>query len=320
MSGAATQTSPCKSPAKRGGITMLPPKQTVARKGRSKIKVSATTPAKDKRAGKPVKTCEVASTPAAEKGGQPTVLYVDIDVDTIVKNKTRVGRGKRKTPPESSVEPVKTPRTIAATVGLNKNKRVGAVKKKKKASKRNVVVTLPRQFDDNDESKYEEDKSEDDENEDDDDDEDDNEDHNEDAVQEPITDNSDKGAKNKTAGGNCKPDSGLSESEERSVGRFREMLDEAAAEDVAAEDIVREVLNRSAQKGTANPPNIHLSSLLLKISGDVLVRGMSKTESVQKRHQKHVAHQITLLVKLDVFCRNKFINSNAMFQGIPIGD
>ena len=44
-------------------------------------KVSATTAVKDKRAGKPVKTREVASTPAAEKGGQPTVMDVDVNVD-----------------------------------------------------------------------------------------------------------------------------------------------------------------------------------------------------------------------------------------------
>jgi hypothetical protein len=89
MSGAATQTSPRKSPAKTGGSTTLPPKQTVA------------------------------STPAAEKGGQPTALYVDVGVDTVAKNKTCLGRGKRKTPPESSEEPVKTPRTVSrATVLL----------------------------------------------------------------------------------------------------------------------------------------------------------------------------------------------------------
>jgi hypothetical protein len=96
-------------------------------------KINATTAVKDKRAGKPVKTREVASTPAAEKGGQPTVLFVDVDIDTIAKKKTRVGRGKRKTPPESSEEPVKAPRTVAATVGVNKKKRVGVVKRKKKA-------------------------------------------------------------------------------------------------------------------------------------------------------------------------------------------
>jgi hypothetical protein len=43
-----------------------------------------------------------------------------------------------------SEEPVKTPRTAAATLGVNEKKRVGIVKRKKKASKRNVVVTLPR--------------------------------------------------------------------------------------------------------------------------------------------------------------------------------
>jgi hypothetical protein len=109
-------------------------------------------------------------------------------------------------------------------------------------------------------------------------------------VQESITDDGDKRANNNTAGGNSKPDSGLSDSEESSGVRFRGMLDdiEAAAEDVAAEDEVREVLNRSAQKGSANPPNKHLSGSLLKIGGDLLVRGMSKTESVQKQ-QKHVA-------------------------------
>ena len=321
MSGAATRTSPRKSPAKRGGSTTLPPKRTVARKGRSGKKVSGTTAVNDKRAGKPVKTREVASTPAAEKGGQPTVMDVDVDVDvdTVAKNKTRVGRGKRKTPPESIAEPVKTPRTVAATVGVNKKKRVGVVKRRKKASQRNAVVTLPRRLDDDDESEYEEDENEedknkDDENEDDDDD-DDDEDDDEDAVQDSITDDGDEGANNNTAGGNGNPDSGSSDSEESSGGRFRDTLEdiEAAAEDAAAEDEVREVLNRSAQKGTANPPNKHLSGSLLKIGGDLLVRGMSKTESVRKR-QKHVADRITQFVKLDVFRRVKFINSDAMFQ------
>jgi hypothetical protein len=37
-------------------------------------------------------------------------------------------------------------------------KRVGVVKRKKKASKRNVVVKFPRRLDDDDESEYEEDK------------------------------------------------------------------------------------------------------------------------------------------------------------------
>ena len=105
----------------------------------------------------------------------------------------------------------------------------------------------------------------------DDEDEDDNEDDNEDAVQESITDDGDKGANNNTAGGNGKPDSGSSESEECSVARFRDTMLEEATADIAAEDKVREVLYRSAQKGTTNPPNKHLSGLLLKIGGDVLV-------------------------------------------------
>jgi hypothetical protein len=40
---------------------------TVARKGSSGKKVSATAAVKDKRAGKPVKTCEDGLTPAADK-------------------------------------------------------------------------------------------------------------------------------------------------------------------------------------------------------------------------------------------------------------
>ena len=87
---------------------------------------------------------EVASTPAAEKGGQPTVLDVDVDVSTIAKNKTRGSRGKRKTPPESSVEPVKTPaKDYCSHRMCEQEKSLGVVKRKKKASKRNVVVTLP---------------------------------------------------------------------------------------------------------------------------------------------------------------------------------
>ena len=156
------------------------------------------------------------------------------------------------------------------------------------------------------------DENKDDEN---DEDNDGDEDNNEDAVQESITDNGDEGANNNTAGGNGKPDSGLSESKESSGGRFRNMLEdiEAAAEDVAAEDKVHEVLNRSAQKGTANLPNKHLSGFLLKIGGDVSVRGMSKTKSVQKQ-QKPVADRITQFVKFDVFRPIKFLNSDAMFQ------
>jgi hypothetical protein len=40
---------------------------------------------------------------------------------------------------------------------------------------------------------------------------------------------------------------------------------------------------------------------------------MLKTESAQKQ-QKHVADQIAHFVKLDVFRRIKFMNSNAMFR------
>ncbi len=89
-------------------------------------------------------------------------------------------------------------------------------------------------------------------------------------MQESITDDGDEGANNNTAGGNGKPDSGLSESEESSVVRFRDMLEEVAG-DIAPEDKVREVLNRSAQKGTANPSSKHLSGLLLKIGDDIMV-------------------------------------------------
>jgi hypothetical protein len=39
------------------------------KRNKKRKKVSATTAVKDKRAGKPVKTDEAASTPAAEKGG-----------------------------------------------------------------------------------------------------------------------------------------------------------------------------------------------------------------------------------------------------------
>jgi hypothetical protein len=91
-----------------------------------------------------------------------------------------------------------------------------------------------------------------------------------DAVQESITDDGHKGAHNITAGGNGKPDSGLFKSEESSVRRFRDTLEEVVA-DVTAEDKVGEVLNPSAQKGTANPPNKNLSGLLLKICGDISV-------------------------------------------------
>ena len=90
-------------------------------------------------------------------------------------------------------------------------------------------------------------------------------------MQESITDNGNEGANNNTACGNGKTDSGWSESEESSVVRFRDMLEEAAADNVAAEDKVSEVLNHSVQKGTANPPNKHLSGLHLKIGGDILV-------------------------------------------------
>ena len=338
MSGLATRTSPRKSPSKRAraGRTTLPQKQKVTRKGRSgKNKVSATTAGKDKRASKAVKTREVAARPAAEKGGQPTVLDVDVGVDTVAKNKTRVGGGKTKTPQESSVEPVKTPQVVAPTVGVNKKKRVGVVKRKETPSKRNVVVTLPRQLDDDDESEYDEseyeedenegDEHDDDENEDngednkneDDDEEDNDEDDDEDAVQESISDdgnNGDNGAHNNRAGGNNEHDSALSSESDNSSGERFDAIIWKAARDVAAEDKEREALNRSAQKGTANPPNKYSqASSLLKIGGDIPVRGMSKTESVRKR-QKHVADRITQFVKLDVFRRIKFINSDAMFQ------
>jgi hypothetical protein len=77
-----------------------------------------------------------------------------------------------------------------------------------------------------------------------------------------------------------------------------------------------EVLNRSAQKGTANPPERNpnaAASSLVRFDGDILVRGMSKKESVRNR-QKHVADRVIQYVKSDVFRRIKFINSDAMFQ------
>ena len=86
-----------------------------------------------------------------------------------------------------------------------------------------------------------------------------------------------------------------------------------AATHVPAAD-EREVLNSSSQqKGTSNSPNNYTQASLLKIGGDILVRGMSKTESVKKR-QKHVATRITQFVKTEVFRRIKFINGDAMFQ------
>jgi hypothetical protein len=45
---------------------------------------------------------------------------------------------------------------------MYKEKCVGVIKRKKKASKRYVVVTLPRQINDDDEPEYEEDENEDD--------------------------------------------------------------------------------------------------------------------------------------------------------------
>ncbi len=163
------------------------------------------------------------------------------------------------------------------------------------------------------------DENKDDEN---DEDNDGDEDNNEDAVQESITDNGDEGANNNTAGGNGKPDSGLSESKESSGGRFRNMLEdiEAAAEDVAAEDKVHEVLNRSAQKGTANPPNKHLSGLLLKIGGDLLVRGMSKTQSVRKRQSMCCGSNYTVC---QIGCFSpRLIHKQRCYvpKCIPIGD
>jgi hypothetical protein len=80
----------------------------------------------------------------------------------------------------------------------------------------------------------------------------------------------------------------------------------------------REVLNRSAQKGTANPPSqsqIDAAASLhrLGLDVDIPIRGMSKTESLKKR-QSHVAKRIMLFVKTDVFRRIKFINNDEMFR------
>ena len=284
MSGAATRTSPRKTTPTRGGRTTLRPKPKASKKRK---KVSATTAVKDKRARQPVKTPEVA-----KGGGQPTVVDVDVGVDTVAKRTVRVSGGKRKTPPELSAEPVKTPQVVAPAVVLKKKRRVGVVNRKTKPSKRNLVVTLPRRLDDDADSEYEEDENEDDENEDDEneddnnkvheevneevDDDNDNEDQDEDdedAVQESITDeDGDEGGLNNTAGGHNKTDSDSSESDDSSTQRFRAILEQGRAADVAAEDEAREVLNRSAQKGTANPPNKHSSSAsLLKIGGDIPV-------------------------------------------------
>jgi hypothetical protein len=106
-------------------------------------KVSATTAVKDTRAGKPVKTREAAATPAAEKGGQPTFLDVDVDVDTVAKNKTHVGRGKRKTPPESSVEPVKMPKTVAVTVGMDNIKTCWCCQEEEEGINKECCCNIP---------------------------------------------------------------------------------------------------------------------------------------------------------------------------------
>jgi hypothetical protein len=63
--------------------------------------------------------------------------------DTVRKNETSVGRGTRRTSPESSVEPVKMARTVASSVGVNKKKRV-CCQEDEESIKRNVVVSLPR--------------------------------------------------------------------------------------------------------------------------------------------------------------------------------
>ena len=81
----------------------------------------------------------------------------------------------------------------------------------------------------------------------------------------------------------------------------------------------REVLNRSAQEGAANPlsnsqkDTAAASLYRLGLDGDIPVRGMSKTESWKKR-QSHVAKQVMLFDKTLVFRRITFINSDEMFR------
>ena len=94
----------------------------------------------------------------------------------------------------------------------------------------------------------------------------------------------------------------------------KEMNAEAAA--VMAEDRRKE-LNRSAQQGSVDPPNNANPNAMLSlrqvIDVGIMVRGLSKAESLQKQ-EKHVANRVIQFVKSDIFRRIKFINNDAMFQ------
>jgi hypothetical protein len=62
-------------------------------------------------------------------------------------------------------------------------------------------------------------------------------------------------------------------------------------------------------------PTNDASSLRLELAGPMIIRGMSRSQSLQCQHREnHVAERIRTFVKSNLFRRIKFVNSDAMFE------
>jgi hypothetical protein len=206
----------------------------------------------------------------------------------------------------------------------NKMKRVAGAGKKRKSiqPKKALVQSVPLFIDSTSESEEYVDEEEDDA------EEEEEEAHEEEHAEQEdaIQDSSDDGQKETVDDNDSadleQQDSSSSSSEGDNSGDRRrryseyqkEMNAEAAA--VMAEDRRKE-LNRSAQQGSVDPPNNANPNAMLSlrqvIDVGIMVRGLSKAESLQKQ-EKHVANRVIQFVKSDIFRRIKFINNDAMFQ------
>ena len=206
----------------------------------------------------------------------------------------------------------------------NKKKRVAGAGKKRKSiqPKKALVQSVPLFIESTSESEEYVDEEEDDA------EEEEEEAHEEEHAEQEdaIQDSSDDGQKETVDDNDSadleQQDSSSSSSEGDNSGDRRrryseyqkEMNAEAAA--VMAEDRRKE-LNRSAQQGSVDPPNNANPNAMLSlrqvIDVGIMVRGLSKAESLQKQ-EKHVANRVIQFVKSDIFRRIKFINNDAMFQ------
>lgn len=197
----------------------------------------------------------------------------------------------------------------------NKKKRVAGAGKKRKSiqPKKALVQSVPLFIDSTSESEEYVDEEEDDA------EEEEEEAHEEEHAEQEdaIQDSSDDGQKETVDDNDSadleQQDSSSSSSEGDNSGDRRrryseyqkEMNAEAAA--VMAEDRRKE-LNRSAQQGSVDPPNNANPNAMLSlrqvIDVGIMVRGLSKAESLQKQ-EKHMANRVFQFFKSDIFRRIK---------------